>query len=206
MRKKVDKAAWEWNAELAALLVNTIKDARAQMPIDEEVLRREFLEKFVPPPSCPPLSAPLGQRGFLMSPFFYLGVSIFSSSLFVMCGIVGIAGGHGHRGPAQVEGDSTVELELASALREKSPNFKVRDLGRLAGILDAHLTSCPIPAAVTDISNIQQDAFELAIRQMQYDTRAYQVWQGKLKNYDSAPPFARLGSSVLQSALSSGTL
>ena len=73
MRKKVDKAAWEWNAELAALLVNTIKEARAQMPVDEEVLRREFLEKFVPPPSCHPLGAQRGRGRFLMLPFFYLG-------------------------------------------------------------------------------------------------------------------------------------
>lgn len=90
---------------------------------------------------------------------------------------------------AQVDGDSTVELELASALREKNSNFRVRDLGRLAMILDAHRSNIPIQQPGTmDISNIQQDAFDLVMRQMDYDCKAFKVWQGKMKNYDSAPP------------------
>ena len=35
---------------MSALVVNAIKEARTQMPVDEAVLRLEFLEKFVPPP------------------------------------------------------------------------------------------------------------------------------------------------------------
>ena len=90
--------------------------------------------------------------------------------------------------PPQVYGDVTVELELSSALREKSAAFCMRDLGCVAAILDAHNSKCPVHSVgPMDITNIQQDAFDLVMRQLEYDYKAFKVWQGKMKNYDSAP-------------------
>lgn len=57
LRKKADKNSWEWSAELSALAINVIKEARNLMPVDEAVLRQEFLEKFVLPPTSSERSA-----------------------------------------------------------------------------------------------------------------------------------------------------
>ena len=224
MRKKVDKSGWEWSAELSALVVNTMKEARAQMPVDEAVLRQEFLEKFVMHlfSICRPYVRflrlsffPSGLNLPTCFPYFLLAAQSGSVGISGIGGIGSVGIGRYPRScqlspygcpacpssprptpplnvpiapRAQVDGDSTIELELSSALREKSPNFHIRHLGRLAVILDAHHNQCPIPsAATTDIGHIQADAFDLTMRQMDYDCQAFRVWQGKLKNYDSAP-------------------
>lgn len=80
-------------------------------------------------------------------------------------------------------------MEVATALREKTSSFTVRDIGSLAAILDAHNNKCPLPSVhPTDIVNIQSDAFELLMRQLDYDVRAFKVWQGKMSNYESVRP------------------
>ena len=46
LRKKIDKATWEHEAELAALASNLCREVRGLVPIDEAVLE-ELLDKFV---------------------------------------------------------------------------------------------------------------------------------------------------------------
>ena len=89
----------------------------------------------------------------------------------------------------KVEGDPKVEMELSTALREKTASFCVRDLPSMAFILDAHNSKSALANVTsTDITNIQQDAFDLVMRQLDYDTKAYRVWMGKMGNYNSALP------------------
>ena len=89
----------------------------------------------------------------------------------------------------KVEGDPKVEMELATALREKTASFCVRDLPSMAFIMDAHNSKSTLGNATSaDITNIQQDAFDLVMRQLDYDTKAYRVWMGKMGNYNSALP------------------
>ena len=91
--------------------------------------------------------------------------------------------------PTKVDGDPKVEMELSTALREKAASFCVRDLPSLAFIMDAHNSKSTLANTTSmDITNIQQDAFELVMRQLDYDTKAYRVWMGKMGNYNSALP------------------
>lgn len=78
-------------------------------------------------------------------------------------------------------------MELASLLREKPSSFVPRDLPCIAWVLDAQHNKKPITDApgATEITNMQQDAFDLVMRQLDYDERAYRVWKGKLHNYDA---------------------
>ncbi len=90
----------------------------------------------------------------------------------------------------EVHGDPKIEMELSSALREKTSNFTPRDLPCIGYILDAHhlnKTSGPPGSGMEMITNIQSDAFELVMRQLDYDVKAFRVWTGKMRNYDSVP-------------------
>lgn len=43
----MDKPGWDHAAEMAACLVNLVKETRAEIPIDEVIFRQDLLDKYV---------------------------------------------------------------------------------------------------------------------------------------------------------------
>ena len=89
----------------------------------------------------------------------------------------------------KVTDDNKLWMEVVTALREKASAFLPRSLPYVARILEAQHAKRPIEGGSTvELSNLQSDSFELAMRQLEYDQKVYRVWQGKMRNYDSATP------------------
>jgi hypothetical protein len=81
-----------------------------------------------------------------------------------------------------------VELELQTAVKEKSAAFTVRDIPTLSAIMDAHTNTKNQGLAVgnmLEVSNIEDDSFELVRKQVQYDVQVWRVWQNKVRTYES---------------------
>ncbi len=86
-----------------------------------------------------------------------------------------------------LNGEPQLELELNQAVHEKNPKFVVRDITAIATLLDGHAREAPIiPASSmnSEMTAIEENAFDLMRRQVEYDIQVFKVWLQKVRNVE----------------------
>ncbi len=93
-----------------------------------------------------------------------------------------------------IGGDSTLELQVTCAIREKAPDFKVTDIPLVKEIIEGHSRTSPIVASSLTVSsqNLEKDSFELLIKQLRYDTEVFKVYKRRVLEVDHAAFYAKL--------------
>ncbi len=85
-----------------------------------------------------------------------------------------------------LNGEPQLELELSQAVHEKNPKFALRDITAIATILDGHAREAPIPAVSmqSEMTAVEENAFDLMRRKVEYDIQVFKVWLQKVKNVE----------------------
>ena len=87
-----------------------------------------------------------------------------------------------------VEGSgAAVEMEILEALREKSTNFTCTDMHAFNELKQKTLKQSPLnQTGVTTLTTetVENNAFELLMRQCEYDIQAFKVWKGKVSSIE----------------------
>ena len=80
-------------------------------------------------------------------------------------------------------------MEIASALSEKSSEFRPRDIATLSSLIDSFNREKPVPQT-TDLTmgihTLERDAFDLLMKQLVYDSKAWDVFFAKIGDYEAA--------------------
>ena len=87
-----------------------------------------------------------------------------------------------------LKSEATLEMEVAAAVREKGPVFKLADLPSIQQVMDNHSQSAPVnPQALARASStLEDESFKLLQKQLQYDTEAFKVWVRRCKEVEHA--------------------
>ena len=99
-----------------------------------------------------------------------------------------------------IEGSAAhVEMEILEALREKRNNFTCTDMHAFNEVKQKTLKNSPITqTGVSDTTltteTVENNAFELLMRQCEYDIQAFKVWQGKVNSIEHHAFHLRLES------------
>ncbi len=89
-------------------------------------------------------------------------------------------------GPWTEGAHTALQLELSEAVREKNATFVLTDLHTFKELMDKHSKNAPIAAtgcAVT-AETVEENAYELVTRQVDYDLQAFKVWKGRVKSIE----------------------
>lgn len=88
------------------------------------------------------------------------------------------------------EADAKVEMEVQCVVSEKSASFTVRDVPTLASMMDSHAggLSFDIVQSQKDVeksvSNLEDDQFNLVMKQIEYDVKAFKIYLAKLRSFE----------------------
>ena len=85
------------------------------------------------------------------------------------------------------DGSDQIDMEVQAALLEKSETFSPSlHIPTLQKLIDANLFSNPVAPSDAVVEALEVDAFELLMRQLDYDVKVSDVWQKKCKNAHTA--------------------
>ena len=93
---------------------------------------------------------------------------------------------------AWVRGDVKVEMEVATALAEKSDAFQLRDLPTLAALMDQKAPGTNPQIATNELALqrdsqlLEENSLSLLLQQCEVDCKAWRIYQSKLANYNKA--------------------
>jgi hypothetical protein len=96
-----------------------------------------------------------------------------------------------------VNGDPSVLVEIQSAMLNKTTGG-VKEMASLEKLMSMHATSCPVPESTKQVAmqKLEEDSFNLMMKQLEYDVQALRVARAKRASYESAVYHAKLQHRV----------
>ena len=90
------------------------------------------------------------------------------------------------------DGNDQIDFEIQGALLERSDNFVAsQHIPSLRKLVDSHMFLLPVGPSAAAAEALEVDAFELVMRQLDFDVKAHAVWLKKCENIHMAKGHAQ---------------
>ena len=96
---------------------------------------------------------------------------------------------------AWVAGHMGLDMELHEMVSEKKESLAVTDVKFFRGVVEATQAKIPVPDAQQEqlqLSALEKDKYDLAVRQISYDRQAFRVYKAKVENFETHVHLAKV--------------